>query len=70
MADYITLLGAEQVQNAARTMSSAAEEMRGAASIISDSIAAHNNIFLPELERILREDREARIADYERMHPR
>lgn len=70
MADYITLLGYEQLQRAAHTMSSAADNMHSAASMMSDSVAAMNNIFLLELERILREDREARIADYERMHPR
>ena len=63
MADYITLLGYEQVQRAASSMANSAEEMQRAASTISEALDAHNRNFLPELERILREDREARIAD-------
>lgn len=38
MADYITLLGAEQVQSAASQMSSAAHEMRQAAGTIDEAM--------------------------------
>lgn len=67
MADYITLLGAEGVQSAGRSMQSAAEQMQRAADSFESAVAAHNNIFLERLEQILREDREARIADAEKM---
>jgi len=41
MTDYVTLLGAEQVQSAARQMASAADEMRRAAGSIDDSLRSH-----------------------------
>lgn len=41
MRDYITLLGAEDVRSAARTMSSAASEMHRAASSIAYALEAH-----------------------------
>lgn len=41
MADYITLLGAEQVDRASHTMSSAASEMQRAASSIEDTLSRH-----------------------------
>lgn len=41
MADYITLVGADQVQSAAGTMRGAAEEMRRAASQIDDALSRH-----------------------------
>ena len=41
MADYITLLGAEQVQSAANTISSAANEMQRAADTVSCALERH-----------------------------
>jgi hypothetical protein len=41
MSDYMTLLGAEQVQSAAGTMRSAASEMQRAASEISGAFEMH-----------------------------
>ena len=41
MAEYITLMGAEQVQSAANTMRSAADEMRRAASEIGYALESH-----------------------------
>lgn len=47
MNDYVTLLGVEQVQSAANTMRSAAEEMQRAASTIDASLQQHR-MFLDE----------------------
>lgn len=41
---YVTLLGAEQVQSAANTMSSAADRMQSAASSIDDAVRRHRDI--------------------------
>lgn len=41
MADYITLLGAEDVRHAANTMQNAADRMNHAASAIDDSLFRH-----------------------------
>lgn len=41
MADYMTLLGAEQVSNAAGTMSNAADKMQRAASEIGYAFERH-----------------------------
>lgn len=41
MADYITLMGAEQVANAAHTVRSAADEMSRAASNLDGSLMQH-----------------------------
>jgi hypothetical protein len=41
MADYITLLGAEQVSNAASTMRGAADEMQRAATNMSAALERH-----------------------------
>ena len=38
MSDYVTLLGAEQVQSAGARMASAADDMQRAASSISESV--------------------------------
>lgn len=38
MADYMTLIGAEDVQRAGGRMASAAEDMQRAANIISESV--------------------------------
>jgi hypothetical protein len=38
MSDYVTLMGAEQVQSAGNRMASAADDMQRAASSISDSV--------------------------------
>ncbi|MDO8534106.1 MAG: hypothetical protein Q7S17_05115 [Xanthobacteraceae bacterium] len=41
MAEYVTLMGAEQVQNAGQAMRSAADEMKHAASEISYAFDQH-----------------------------
>lgn len=41
MADYIMLLGSEQVQNAAHQMQSAADQMQRAVSSIDDALERH-----------------------------
>lgn len=41
MSDYVTLLGAEQVQTAANTMRSAADEMKRAASEMQYAFENH-----------------------------
>jgi hypothetical protein len=43
MAEYITLLGSEQVQSAGRNMLSAASDMQRAASTIDESLAQHQS---------------------------
>jgi len=45
MAEYITLLGAEQVQSAARTIDSAADTMQRAASNMDESLTRHARSF-------------------------
>lgn len=52
MAQYITLLGAEQVQSAAGTMRSAADEMQRAASNIEATLAAHQQFLDDWLNRL------------------
>jgi hypothetical protein len=42
MANYVTLLGTEQVQSAANRMVEAAESMRHAASIMDDILERHH----------------------------
>jgi hypothetical protein len=54
MVDYVTLLGAEQVQSAASTMRSAADEMRSAASCMSEALDAHRRAMDEWLERFER----------------
>jgi len=56
MADYITLLGSEEISRAGHNMLSAADTMLSAANAINE---AHCN-FLSRLEQILADDREAR----------
>ena len=51
MAGYITLLGAEDVRSAASTMSSAADDMRRAASSIEDSLERHRRFLDDWLQR-------------------
>lgn len=56
MADYITLMGAEQVQSAASTMSSAASEMNRAAANIDGAFERHQRFmeeWLNRFEQIL-----------------
>lgn len=60
MAEYITLLGTEDVSRAGSTMRSAADEMSRAASEISSALHQHRlhmNEWLDRLEQILREHR-------------
>lgn len=51
MADYITLLGSEQVQSAAHQMRSAADQMQRAASQIDDSLHRHRMFLDDWLQR-------------------
>lgn len=56
MAEYVTLMGAEQVSTAARTMSGAASEMLRAASNIDDALGRHQRFmdeWLNRFEQIL-----------------
>jgi hypothetical protein len=58
MAEYVHLVGAEQVQSAAITMRSAAEEMSRATSQITYSLEAHQRFmtdWLVQLDGILRD---------------
>jgi len=42
--EYIHLVGVEQIQSAANTMKSAADDMRRSANIISQALEGHNRI--------------------------
>lgn len=56
---YITLLGAEQVQSAANTMSHAAEQMKRAANEMHDAFDRHHRFmddWLQRLESILNKE--------------
>lgn len=56
MADYVTLVGAEQVQQASNHMQSAAQEMRRAASAIDSALMQHQQFldaWLIDLRRTL-----------------
>lgn len=56
MADYIHLIGAEQVSGAGHNMSHAAAEMRSAASSIGDTMFRHQQFmtqWLLDLERVM-----------------
>jgi hypothetical protein len=48
---YVTLLGAEQVQSAANTISSAASDMRSAANIMDDALRSHRQFLDDWLDR-------------------
>lgn len=52
MADYITLLGAEQVQSAANTMRSAADSIGSAAGSISYTFEQHQRFLDDWLSRL------------------
>ena len=58
MSEYVTLLGAEQVQSAANSMRNAAEEMHRAANTIDAALQQHR-MFMEEwisrFERALQE---------------
>jgi hypothetical protein len=57
MAEYITLMGAEDVRAAGRAIASAAADMRQAASSIDDSLHRHRVFFdewLIRLEQALK----------------
>lgn len=58
MSDYITLLGAEQVANAANTMRGAADEMQRAAANIEGSLERFLIRFEHLVERLEAIDRE------------
>ena len=51
MADYVTLMGAEQVQSAASRMSSAADQMLRAASAIDDTFCRQQRFMEDWLQR-------------------
>jgi hypothetical protein len=51
VSQYVTLLGADQVQSAASRIASAAEEMRRAASAIDDSLSRHQRFLDDWLNR-------------------
>lgn len=51
MAEYVTLLGAEQVQSAANTMSAAADRMQRAADSISYAFDNHHRFMDEWLQR-------------------
>lgn len=56
MSEYITLLGAEEVASAARSMSSAADRMRDAASEFDSAMARHRDFlddWLARFEKIV-----------------
>ncbi len=59
MSDYVTLMGAEQVSSAARTMSQAASDMQSAASQISDALFRHQ-MFLDDWLMRLQQTMEAK----------
>lgn len=52
MADYVTLVGAEQVSSAAYVMRTAADGMRSAASSIDDSLRTHARVIDDALIRL------------------
>lgn len=52
MAEYITLVGAEDVRSAASTMRSAADQMERAASSISHSLECHQRFLDDWLSRL------------------
>lgn len=51
MAEYVTLLGAEQVQNAASTMRHAAEDMQRAASSYYETVMQQQRFMNDWLDR-------------------
>ena len=58
MEKYMHLVGAEQVQSAANTMSSAAETMRRAANEITYALDKHSNMMRELVDTLVRmEDR-------------
>ena len=79
MAEYVTLMGAEQVQSAGVRMSSAAEEMRHAAASIEDSLTRHQR-FLDDDDGVAlcrdclfdwacAQDISEEVADWDEKHP-
>ena len=52
MAEYVTLMGAEQVQSAGIRMAHAAEEMQRAASSIDESLRRHQQFLYEWLQRL------------------
>ncbi len=51
MADYITLLGADDVRSAGHTISRASDEMHSAASYIASALQEHNSMFAETMHR-------------------
>lgn len=64
--DYMTLLGAEDVQRASRTIQSAADSLQQAAGSIGVSVERFEHAVL-ELGVVLREDREERKQENMRL---
>jgi hypothetical protein len=63
VAEYITLMGAEQVSSAASTISRAADTMRSAGGNIDDALERHRRFmddWLLRFEQALEADRSAR----------
>jgi hypothetical protein len=63
MADYVTLLGAEQVQSAGHSMSRAGDQMQRAASAIETALFQHQRFmddWLQRFEYILTESMKAK----------
>lgn len=61
MAEYIHLIGAEEVSRAGHNMSSAASEMNRAASSIDDSLRQHQRFlddWLARLESVMKQGRD------------
>lgn len=52
MAEYVHLIGTEQVQSAANTMMSAAEVMRRSANTIHDSLDRHELMLRDVMQKI------------------
>jgi hypothetical protein len=66
MGDYVTLLGAEQVQNAASYMRSAAEEMTRAATWMEESLQRQRNFmddWLARFEQVLNASPDRKVSE-------
>lgn len=73
MGDYMTLMGAERVQVAGRTIATAAQEMQSAASTIDSAVRDHRMAlldqqqfltnFLEQLQEIIVAGNQKRVAD-------
>lgn len=55
MAEYVHLIGTEQVQSAANVMRAAAETMVRAATTIHDAMRSHEGVMREYMERLIEE---------------